>query len=259
MPKLADPASQGPRRPDLVSDELWSELRSRAHERRTEIFECLGPQARRDPDAALEQVILVARRYRWFAALFDSAPSRKILRDRLIALQGAVRTASDLLNSRDTWLFAALSCGGLSENEARALDRGSESNLQIGVASLGQAAEAALKMVQLSGPASGQKPMLGPKQLLALDCGAIFEKYRPGEVKKPKGRGPGYPPFVEIVGEIATGGEWSGARTPIRDARAALRDGRAVQPTSISPANAFDWLSCFRDQLKALSRKDAIR
>src|SRR5262249_24379827 len=151
MPKLADPASHGPHRPDLVSDALWLELRSRAHERRTEIFECLRQKVRRPPDAALEQVTLAAGRYRWFARLYGGAPTRRVLHDRLSALGQAVSTASALLNSRDTWLMAALSLGGLRDKEARALSSGSASKLEMALGDLGQAVETALETLQLTG------------------------------------------------------------------------------------------------------------
>jgi hypothetical protein len=204
----------------------------------------------------LEQVILAAARYRWLVPIYQSAPTRKVLHDRLTALRGAAAMVNELLNSLDTWLFAALSVGGLSDKEVRALNAGSTSEFAITLGSILQATEATLKMLQISGPAGGQKTMRGPKQLLALDCAAIFEKYRRSEIEKPIGRGPGYRPFVQIVGEVATGDQWPSVRTSIRDARAALRDGRATQPARISPADAFDPLSNFRDQLLALASQN---
>ena len=250
---MGDPAFREPREPDLSPDVVLSELHNRARDRQSDIMDCLGQKARRNPNAALELVILAAARYRRLGPLYDDAPRRSVLHDRLMVLRSAVRTASELLSSGDTWLFAALSVGGLSEKEARGLNSGSVSKIQTTLGDLRHAAEAALKTLQLSGAAGGQKPMRGPKQLLALDCAVIFEKYRPGEIEKPKGRGPGFRPFVQIVGEVATGDEWPSVRTAIRDARAAVRAGRAIPPTSISPTDAFDPLCYFRNQLKGLA------
>jgi hypothetical protein len=245
--------------PAVSPGEPCPELRSWAHERRSKILECLGREAHHDPDAAMEYVILVAARYRRFVFQYRDAPTRSALRAHLCALRDAVRTASGLLNSEDSWLLAALSLGGLLETEARALDRGSGSKIKAALRHLENATEAALKMLPLSGAAGGQKPMLSSAQTLVLDCAAIFEKYRPSEIERPRHRGAGFPIFVNTVYEIATGQVYEVAtarqvalRRAIRNARAAVRERRVTQPAIGSATDESDLLSDLWGHLKTL-------
>jgi hypothetical protein len=252
MAKIA--ASHSLRRQDFLPEALVSELRARAGERRSEILECLGQEARSDPDEAIGYVILAAARYRRFAQLYEEAPTRTALRHRLIAVLNALRTARELLDSEDTCLLAALSLGGWSEAEVRALQRGCASKVQETLHGLEKATHAALAALPLSGRAGGQKVMEGPKQRLVLDCAAIFEKYRPGEIREPKRRGAGFRDFVRIVHTVATGDPRERLRRAIREAREAVQDGRAIQPETSALAKAFDPLDEFRQQLTRLQR-----
>jgi hypothetical protein len=149
------------RRPDLLPDALLSELRERANERRSKLMECLGQGARSDPGRALVDVILAAARYRQFAQLYQDAPTRRYLRSRLTKLRDAVKTASKILGSGDSFLLAALSLGGLAEEEARFLDFGFGSKVQAVLRELEGAVDEVLAAPWLAGPASGQK--YGPK------------------------------------------------------------------------------------------------
>jgi hypothetical protein len=194
------------RRPDLLLDALLSELRERADERRSELMECLGQGARRDPGRALVDVILAAARYRQFAQLYQDTPTRRYLRSRLTKLRDAVKTASKILGSGDSFLLAALSLGGLAEEEARLLDLGFDSKVQAVLRKLEGAADEALSARWLTGPASGQKAWAeGPKTALVVRCARIFERYRPGEITRTVSKSRGFPAFVRIVYEIATG------------------------------------------------------
>jgi hypothetical protein len=235
---------------------MLSKLEGRARQLQSEIVGCLRQEAARDPDSAVDYVVLAAARYRRFAELYEEAPKRSTLHHRLSGLVGALKTTRELLDSDDTWLLAALSLGGWSEVEVRALERGSSSRVQAMLCELEKATEAALATLPLSGPAGGQKVVAeGPKQALVLDCAAIFEKYRPGEIAKPKGRGAVFRDFVRIVNTVATGDRDARLRRAIREARAAVQNGRAVQPEAAALLRAFDPLDEFRQHLKVLARR----
>ena len=229
MAKVAP--NRGPLRPALFSDAILSELRTRARPRQSEIMECLGQKARSDPDRVFLAVLVAAAEYRQFAALYESAPTRSFLRSRLTKLRDAVRTASKILSSGDRHLLAALSLGGLPEEEARSLDFGSGSKLQAILSALDSVAAEALALPGLTGPASAQKAWAeGPKTALAIHCARIFEEYRPGKVTRTESKSGGFPAFVRIVYEIATGETDVTLDRPIRDGIAAIRDNRDIKP-----------------------------
>src|SRR5215469_1971967 len=170
--------NQGSHWADISFDEILPELGKRARHRNSDIIECLGKGARTNPDDAFIAVIVAAWSYRRFDALHRSAPTRRFLHTRLTKLRDAVRTAGKILGSNDGFLLAALSLGGLPEEEARALRFGSGSKLQSILSALDSISAATLALSGLTGPASGQKALAeGPKTALAIRCARIFEKY----------------------------------------------------------------------------------
>ena len=121
--------------------------------------------------------------------------------------------------------------GGLPEEEARSLDFGSGSKLQAILSALDSVAAEALALPGLTGPASAQKAWAeGPKTALAIHCARIFEEYRPGKVTRTESKSGGFPAFVRIVYEIATGETDVTLDRPIRDGIAAIRDNRDIKP-----------------------------
>jgi hypothetical protein len=246
-------ANRGPCKPDFLPDALLSELRERADERRSELIECLGQGVRSDPGCALVDVILAAARYHQFVQLYRDAPTRSFLRSRLTKLRDAVRTAGKILDSGDSFLLAALSLGGLTKDEPRALDLGFGSKVQAVFRELEGAADEALALTGLTGPASGQKSWAeGPKTALAIRCARIFEKYRPGEVTRTESKSGGFPAFVRIVYKVATGEMDATLDRAIRDAIAAIRDDRDIKPSSNPFRDAFDPLEELRRHLRKL-------
>jgi hypothetical protein len=250
MPKVT--ANRAPRRPDLLPDALLKELCERADERRSELMECLGQGARSDPGRALVDVIVAAARYREFAQLYQDAPTRSFLRSRLTKLRDAVKTAGGILFSGDSFLLAALSLSGLAEEEARVLDLGFGSKVQAMLSELEAAADAALALPGLTGPASGRKAWAeGPKTALVVRCARVFARYRPGEITRTESSSRGFPAFVRIVYEIATGEDATLDRA-IRDAIAAIRDDRDIKPASNPLRDALDPLEERRRHLRKL-------
>ena len=249
MPKAT--TNRRPLQPDLLSDELLSELGRRARPRQSEIMACLGQKARSNSENAFVAVVVAAAKYRQFAALYESAPTRSFLRSRLTTLRKAVSTARKILGCGDGHLLAALSLGGLPEEEARSLDFGSGSKLQAMLSELESAADEALALPGLTGPASAQKAWAeGPKTALAIRCARIFEEYRPGKVTRTESKSGGFPAFVRIVYEIATGETDATLDRPIRDAIAAIRDNRDIKPAT-NPLRG-DQLEEFRRHLRKL-------
>ena len=247
------PANRGSHRPDISYDTLLPELRKRARNRESDITECLGQEARGNPDHAFIAVLEAAWSYRRFAALYESAPTRSFLRTRLTKLRDAVRTAGKVLGSGDGFLLAALSLGGLPEEEARNLRFGSGSKLQAMLSELEGAANEALALPWLTGPASAQKAWAeGPKTALAIDCARIFERYQPGKVTRTVSKSGGFPAFVRIVYEVATGEVDATLERPIRDAIATIRDDRDIKPGSNPIREGFDPLEEFRRHLRKL-------
>ena len=247
------PANRGPRRPHTSFDAALPELGKRARNRRSDIIECLGRKAISNPGDAFIAVIEAAWDYQRFAALYKSAPTRSFLRTRLTKLRDAVRTAGKLLGSGDGFLFAALSLGGLPEEEARILEFGSGSKLQAMLSELEGAANEALALPWLTGPASAQKAWAeGPKTALAIDCARIFERYQPGKVTRTVSKSGGFPAFVRIVYEVATGEVDATLERPIRDAIATIRDDRDIKPGSNPIREGFDPLEEFRRHLRKL-------
>jgi hypothetical protein len=164
-----------------------------------------------------------------------------------------VGTARKILGSGDGYLLAALSIGGLPEEEARSLDFGSGSKLQAMLSELESATDEALALPWLTGPASAQRAWAeGPKTALAIHCARIFEKYRPGKVTRTESKSGGFPAFVRIVYEVATGETDATLDRPIRDAIAVIRGNRDVKPASNPIRDAFDPLEEFRRNLRKL-------
>jgi len=162
-----------------------------------------------------------------------------------------VGTARKILGSGDGSLLAALSLSGLPEEEARRLDFGFGSKLEAMLSLVESAADEALALPWLSGPASSQKAWAeGPKTALAIHCARIFERYRPGKVTRTESKSGGFPAFVRLVYEVATGEIGATLDRPIRDAIAAIRDDRDVKP----PENPLigDQLEEFRRHLRKL-------
>jgi hypothetical protein len=216
-------------------------------------MECLGQKARSDPDRAFVDVVIAAAKYQEFAALYENAPTRSFLRSRLTNLRKAVETARKILGSGDGYLLAALSLCGLPKEEARRLDSGSGSKLQAMLGLVERAADEALALPWLSGPAGGQRAWAeGPKRALVIRCARIFEEYRPGEVTRTERKSPGFSAFVRIVYELATGEAEATLDRAIRDALAAIRDDRDVKPASNPLRDAFDPLEQFRRHLRKL-------
>jgi hypothetical protein len=98
--RLMAKASGGRLPPDLLSDAFLSELGERARNRQSDIMECLGGKARSKSDGAFIDVVVAAAKYRQFAALYESAPTRSFLRSRLMNLRRAVATARKILGRR---------------------------------------------------------------------------------------------------------------------------------------------------------------
>jgi hypothetical protein len=251
MSKSVDREGVARRRSDLSSsDALPSKIRERASDRTEQILDCLGQEARLDQDRVIEQVVLAALRYHDFLKLYENAPRRSVLHRQLRTLQESLKMARELLDNGGTALFASLLLGRLSESEVRALDSGSGSELQAQLREAQDATDAALARVRLTGAASGHKALaLGPKQALVLYCAAIFERYRPGEIREPKHRGGEFPVFVRVVYQIATGDLQARLRRAIREARAAVANGRVRQPTDAALAEPFDPLGEFQEHL----------
>jgi hypothetical protein len=250
---MAKTTANRTRQPDLLPDALLRELRERVAERRSELMECLGQEAWSDPGDTPIDVILAAASFRRFAQLYKGAPTRSLLRSRLTKLRDAVRRAGKILGSGDGFLLAALSLGGLTEEEARTLDFGSGSKLQAMLSELEAAADEALALPCLTGPASAQRAWAeGPKTALAIRCARIFEKYRPGKVTRSESKSGGFPAFVRIVYEIATGEMDATLDRAIRDAIAAIRDDRDIKPTSNPLRDAFDPIEELRRHLRKL-------
>jgi|SRR6516164_2018898 hypothetical protein len=92
----------------------------------------------------------------------------------------------------------------------------------------------------------------GPKTTLAIECARIFEKYQPGKVTKTERKSGGFPAFVRIVYEVATGETDATLDGAIRDAIAAIRDDRDIKPDSNPLRDAFDPLEKVRRHLTQL-------
>jgi hypothetical protein len=183
----------GPNRPDISFDAVLPELRKRAVDRQSEIMECLGLEPRSNPDHSLITVIVAAWSYQRFEALYESAPTRSFLRSRLTTLRKVVGTVRKILGSGDGYLLAALSLSGVLEEEALSLDFGSGSKLQAILSELESAADQALALPWLTGPASAHKAWAeGPKTALAIRCARIFEKYQPGKVTRTESKSGGF-------------------------------------------------------------------
>ena len=105
----------------------------------------------------------------------------------------------------------------------------------------------------LTGPASAHKPWAeGSKTALAIRCARIFEKYRPGKVTRTESKHAGFPAFVRIVYEVATGETDATLGRTIRDALAAIRDDRDIKPASNPIKDGVDPLEELRRHLRKL-------
>jgi hypothetical protein len=235
---------------EFLPDDLLPVWRSRADRLMGNILETLGPDARRDAEAIRVTVIIAAAAYHQVARLYEAAPTRKKLRENLTALRDALGGAAAILEGADPYVLAALCLFGFPDREAIALKRGDNSPLCNFLAALRDMADAALKVLPLTGAASGQKAWTNaPKRALVLRCMEVFERYRPGEATSTTG-GP-FQEFVSYVYEVGTGEAIADLETPVKAARRLIREGRAGE--LLNPiAEAFNPLLKYQSSLNKL-------